>query len=59
MIGSFDDKPPFPIFCVSPIGIVAWKYSGKKRLIIDLLAPHGSDIPSINSVILFLEFSMQ
>lgn len=58
MIGPFD-KPPFPIFCVNPIGITTRKYSGKERLIIDLSAPHGSEVPSINGVIPFPDFSMQ
>ncbi|XP_033467933.2 uncharacterized protein LOC117247462 [Epinephelus lanceolatus] len=32
---------------------------GEKRLIIDLSSPHGSNIPSINSLIPSLDFSMQ
>nr|XP_033936284.1 uncharacterized protein LOC117444996 [Pseudochaenichthys georgianus] len=58
MIGPFD-SPPFPVFRISPIGIATRKYSGKKRLIIDLSSPHGSAIPSINSVIPSPDFSMQ
>lgn len=38
MIGPFDNSP-FPIFRVSPKGVATRKYSGKKRLIIDLSAP--------------------
>eukprot|EP00064_Thunnus_orientalis_P018840 superscaffoldBa00004481_g18948 len=44
---------------VSPIGVATRKYSGKKRLIIDLSSPHGSTVPSINSLIPSLDFSMQ
>uniref|UniRef100_UPI003AAC1141 uncharacterized protein n=1 Tax=Centroberyx gerrardi TaxID=166262 RepID=UPI003AAC1141 len=58
MIGPFDN-PPFPVFRISPIGVATRKYSGKKRLIIDLSSPHGSHIPSINSVIPSPDFSMQ
>ncbi|XP_042251963.1 uncharacterized protein LOC121886109 [Thunnus maccoyii] len=50
MIGPFS-SPPFPSFRVSPIGVATKKYSGKKRLIIDLSSPHGSTVPSINSLI--------
>ncbi|XP_013863390.1 uncharacterized protein LOC106517215 [Austrofundulus limnaeus] len=42
-----------------PIGIATQKYSGKKRLTIDLSAPHGSHVPSINSLIPFSDFFMQ
>ncbi|XP_034554896.1 uncharacterized protein LOC117823776 [Notolabrus celidotus] len=58
MIGPFD-SPPFPVFRVSPLGVATRKYSGKKRLIIDLSSPHGSHVPSINSVIPAPDFSMQ
>ncbi len=46
MIGP-SDRPPFPSFLISPIGIATRKYSGKKCLIIDLSAPHSSTIPSL------------
>ncbi|XP_075935401.1 uncharacterized protein LOC142935139 [Anarhichas minor] len=58
MIGPFT-SPPFPIFRISPIGIATRKYSGKKRLIIDLSSPHGSTVPSINSLIPSPDYSMQ
>ncbi|XP_076583733.1 uncharacterized protein LOC143319050 [Chaetodon auriga] len=58
MIGPFP-SPPFPTFRISPIGIATRKYSGKKRLIIDLSSPHGSSVPSINSLIPSPDFSMQ
>ncbi len=45
-------SPPFPVYRVSPIGIVESKYSKKKRLIIDLSAPHDDpDQSSINELI--------
>ena len=49
--GAFE-KPPFDMYCVSPIGIVEGKYSGKKRLIVDLSSPHdGEEHSSINNLI--------
>ncbi|XP_062249448.1 uncharacterized protein LOC133958576 [Platichthys flesus] len=57
MIGPLS-KLHFPIFRVSPIGIATRKYSNKKRLIIDLSAPHNSTIPSINSLIPKEPFSL-
>ncbi len=50
IIGPFN-KSPFPIFRINPIGVATRKYSGKKRLIIDLSSPHNSTTPSINSLI--------
>lgn len=58
MIGPFKE-PPFSPFRISPIGIATRKYSGKKRLIIDLSSPHGTPIPSINSIIPAPDFSMK
>ncbi|KAL0148448.1 hypothetical protein M9458_056258 [Cirrhinus mrigala] len=58
MIGPFKE-PPFSPFRISPVGIATRKYSGKKRLIIDLSSPHGSHIPSINSIIPAPDFSMK
>lgn len=57
MIGPFN-SPPFELFRISPIGIATRKFSGKKRLIIDLSAPHGNSHPSINSLIPLDEFSL-
>ncbi|XP_061585356.1 uncharacterized protein LOC133450379 [Cololabis saira] len=57
MIGPFP-HPPFPNFRISPLGITTRKYSGKKRIIVDLSAPHGSFIPSINSLIPSEDFSL-
>ncbi len=58
MIGPFNE-PPFKVFRVSPIGIATGKFSGKKRLIIDLSSPHNSTVPSINSLIPLDEFSLR
>ena len=57
MIGPFP-SPPFPTYRTSPIGIATRKYSGKKRLIIDLSSPHNSTVPSINSLIPSPDFSL-
>lgn len=49
--GPFE-KPPFPVYRVSPIGIAVHKYSLKKRLILDLSSPHNSsEHDSINDMI--------
>ncbi len=56
-IGPFS-VPLFNIFRVSPIGVATRKFSGKKRLIIDLSSPHNSPFPSINSLIPLEEFSL-
>jgi len=51
LLGPFD-KPPFDKFRVSPIGVAEGKYSGKKRLIVDLSSPHNDHShESINSLI--------
>lgn len=43
---------PFQQYRVSPLGIAERKYSKKKRLIVDLSAPHNNDMhPSINDLI--------
>lgn len=43
---------PFQQYRVSPLGIAERKYSKKKRLIVDLSAPHNNDAhPSINDLI--------
>ncbi|XP_046891922.1 uncharacterized protein LOC124477894 [Hypomesus transpacificus] len=57
MIGPFL-APPFAPYRVSPIGVATRKYSGKKRLIIDLSAPHDGVVPSINSLIPREPFSL-
>lgn len=50
MIGPFA-SPPFQLFRINPLGVATRKYSGKKRLIIDLSAPHDGSVPSVNSLI--------
>ncbi len=57
MIGPFN-TPPFETFRISPIGVATRKFSGKKRLIIDLSAPHNSPFSSINSLIPLEEYSL-
>jgi hypothetical protein len=45
-------QPPFESYRVSPIGIAEGKYSKKKRLIVDLSAPHDNEEhPSVNDLI--------
>ena len=58
MIGPFS-SPPFPTFRISPIGVATRKYSGKKRLIIDLSSPHGTSVPSVNSLNPSQDYSLQ
>lgn len=51
LIGPFQSSP-FPIYRVSPLGLVFGKYNGKPRLILDLSWPHDeSTVPSINDLI--------
>lgn len=50
-IGPFD-KSPFDMYRISPLGVVEHKYSFKKRLIVDLSAPHDNPIhASLNDLI--------
>ena len=56
MIGPFVKSLFF--FRINPIGIATRKYSGKKRLIMDLSAPHNESTNSINSLIPLLPFSL-
>ncbi|XP_029937157.1 uncharacterized protein LOC115380206 [Myripristis murdjan] len=57
LIGPFNSSP-FPVFRTSPVGIATRKYSGKKRLIVDLSAPRSGPVPSINSLIPPASFSL-
>ena len=57
MVGPFS-SPPFATFRVNPIGVATRKYSGKKRLIIDLSAPRKGPVPSVNSMIPLDNFSL-
>lgn len=58
IIGPFAQSP-FPVWRVSPIGLVNGKFSNKLRLVYDLSAPHSSHIPSLNSLIPSKEFSLK
>ncbi|XP_014916462.1 uncharacterized protein LOC106965081 [Poecilia latipinna] len=51
-------SPPFSHFRVNPLGVAVRKYSGKKRLILDLSAPHSGPHLSINSLIPKPPFSL-
>ena len=44
-------QPPFDNYRVSPIGVAEGKYSKKKRLILNLSAPHNDTDLSINDLI--------
>lgn len=51
LYGPFD-QPPFKAYRVSPLGLATGKYSGKKRLIVDLSSPHDdSQHFSVNELI--------
>lgn len=50
---------PFDNYRINPVGIVEGKYSKKKRLIVDMSAPHGNGShPSINDLICKDDFSL-
>ena len=54
------DVMPFPIYRVNPIGVAEGRYSNKKRLIVDLSAPHNDSLnPSLNQLIDKEEYSLQ
>lgn len=58
IIGPYD-SPPFPNYRISPVGIAVGKYSGKKRLIVDLSAPHDNEMHhSLNELVNKDEFSL-
>ena len=58
LIGPFDSIP-FTEYRINPVGIAVGKYSGKKRLIVDMSAPHENDLhPSLNDLINKEEFSL-
>ena len=59
VIGPFSE-PPFEIYRINPLGIAERKYSHKKRLIVDLSAPHNIDThQSLNSLIDKSEYSVK
>ena len=50
---------PYEHFRINPIGVAEGKYSRKKRLIVDLSAPHDDELnPSLNELIDKEEFSL-
>lgn len=59
LIGPFASSP-FDIYRINPLGIAEGKYSKKKRLIVDMSAPHDSPlgITSINDLIDKEKFSL-
>ena len=58
VIGPYDFIP-FSCYRISPIGIAVGKYSGKKRLIVDLSAPRDNEIhASLNELINKEDFSL-
>ena len=59
LYGPFD-QIPFSHFRINPIGVAVGKYNNKKRLIVDLSAPHEDpENPSLNELINKEEFSLQ
>lgn len=50
---------PFRVWRVSPVGLVVGKFSNKLHLVYDLSAHHSSHIPSLNSLIPPMEFSLK
>lgn len=51
LLGPFDSIP-FKNFRINPIGVAEGKYNKKKRLIVDLSAPHENELnPSLNDLI--------
>ncbi len=50
---------PYSNYRISPVGVAEGKYSGKKRLIVDLSAPHEDSVhPSLNELIDKNEYSL-
>lgn len=59
LIGPFEEIP-FEIYRINPLGLAQSKYSKKKRLIVDMSAPHNNqDHPSLNELINKEDFSLQ
>ena len=59
LYGPFEEIP-FEQYRINPIGIAEIKYSKKKRLIVDMSAPHNDeDNPSLNNLIDKSEFSLR
>lgn len=58
LLGPFSDIP-FHHYRINPIGLAEHKYSKKKRLIVDMSAPHNDPSnPSLNSLIDKEQFSL-
>ena len=58
LIGPFDSIP-FSEYRINPVGIAIGKYSSKKRLIVDMSAPHENDHhPSLNELINKEDYSL-
>ena len=58
VIGPFD-QIPYDHYRISPLGVAESKYSKKKRLIVDLSAPHNNELhPSLNQLINKEDFSL-
>ena len=52
-------EPPYDCYRTSPLGLAERKYSSKKRLILDLSAPHDNEeVPSLNGLINKEEYSL-
>jgi serine/threonine protein kinase len=51
LAGPFPEIP-YPLYRINPVGLAEHKYSKKKRLIVDMSAPHNKpEHPSLNSLI--------
>jgi hypothetical protein len=57
LIGPFQE-PPFDHFRINPLSLAEKKYSAKKRLVVDMSAPHNGDTASINSLISKEDFKL-
>ena len=58
LIGPFHE-PPFEVYRINPISLAQKKYSDKKRLVVDLSAPHNdSENQSLNELISKEEFRL-
>lgn len=58
LIGPFSESP-FDLYRINPLSLAERKYSQKKRLVVDMSAPHDNpDVPSINSLISKEEFKL-
>ena len=59
IIGPFE-KIPYQCYRINPVGLAEGKYSKKKRLIVDMSAPHNNDDhASLNELINKEDYSLQ